>query len=62
MGTGDALIVFDKDWYVVAAVNYGMPINVTQSDGSIKAVPTMLGADPILAAGNNELHRVIRGL
>jgi uncharacterized protein YjiK len=53
LGKGDAVIVYDANGNVVAAMNYGTPISATQGDGTLKAIPTATGADGSLAGAGN---------
>jgi uncharacterized protein YjiK/methionine-rich copper-binding protein CopC len=58
LGKGDAVIVYDANGNVVAAMNYGTPISATQGDGTLKAIPTATGADGSLVAIGNHAGAV----
>ncbi|GGP28129.1 SdiA-regulated domain-containing protein [Silvimonas amylolytica] len=58
LGKGDAVIVYDANGNVVAAVNYGAALSATQGDGTLKAIPTVTGADPALVAASNHAGAV----
>jgi uncharacterized protein YjiK len=54
LGKADAVIVYDANGNVAAAMNYGAPFDATQGDGTLKAIPTATGADPAaIAVGNH---------
>ncbi|GGP22313.1 SdiA-regulated domain-containing protein [Silvimonas iriomotensis] len=61
LGKGDAVIVYDANGNVVAAVNYGAPISATQGDGTLKAIPTVAGANATLVAASNHAGAVFTG-
>ncbi|MBB3182070.1 SdiA-regulated domain-containing protein [Variovorax sp. Sphag1AA] len=61
LGKGDAVIVYDANGNVVAAMNYGTPINATQGDGTLKAIPTATGADATLVAAGNHAGAIFVG-
>ncbi len=61
LGKGDAVIVYDANGRAVAAMNYGAPINATQGDGTLKAIPTAAGADASLVAAGNHAGAIFVG-
>ena len=61
LGKGDAVIVYDANGNVAAAMNYGPPINAAQGDGTIKAIATAAGADATLVAASNHAGAVFVG-
>lgn len=61
LGKGDAVIVYDANGNVAAAMNYGTPISATQGDGTTKVVPTATGADASLVAAGNHAGAVFVG-
>ncbi|MBB5189620.1 uncharacterized protein YjiK [Silvimonas terrae] len=61
LGKGDAVIVYDANGNVAAAMNYGTPISATQGDGTLKLIPTATGADPTLVAASNHAGAVFVG-
>lgn len=61
LGKGDAVIVYDANGNVVAAMNYGTPIEATQGDGTLKAIPSALGTDATLVAAGNHAGAVFVG-
>ncbi len=58
LGKGDAVIVYDANGNVAAAMNYGTPISATQGDGTLKLIPTATGTDPSLVAAGNHAGAV----
>jgi uncharacterized protein YjiK len=58
LGKGDAVIVYDANGNVAAAMNYGTPINAAQGDGTTVAIPTALGADTTLVKAGNHAGAV----
>jgi len=61
LGKGDAVIVYDANGNVAAAMNYGTPINATQGDGTLKAIPTAAGLNATLVAAGNHAGAAITG-
>jgi uncharacterized protein YjiK len=61
LGKGDAVIVYDANGNVAAAMNYGTPIAAAQGDGTTIAIPTALGADATLVAASNHAGAVFVG-
>jgi uncharacterized protein YjiK len=61
LGKGDAVIVYDANGNVAAAMNYGTPINAAQGDGTTKTIPTATGADASLVAASNHAGAVFVG-
>ncbi|WP_256701965.1 SdiA-regulated domain-containing protein [Burkholderia sp. SRS-W-2-2016] len=61
LGKGDAVIVYDANGNVAAAMNYGTPISAAQGDGTTRAIPTATGADTALAAAGNHAGAVFVG-
>ncbi|WP_283147846.1 SdiA-regulated domain-containing protein [Silvimonas soli] len=61
LGKGDAVIVYDANGNVAAAMNYGTPISATQGDGSLKAIPTATGANAILVTAGNHAGAIFTG-
>jgi len=61
LGKGDAVIVYDANGNVAAAMNYGTPIAATQGDGTTVAIPTATGADASLVAAGNHAGAVFVG-
>ncbi|WP_233828817.1 SdiA-regulated domain-containing protein [Paraburkholderia sp. ZP32-5] len=61
LGKGDAVIVYDANGNVAAAMNYGTPIAATQGDGTTVAIPTALGTDASLVAAGNHAGAVFVG-
>jgi uncharacterized protein YjiK len=61
LGKGDAVIVYDANGNVAAAMNYGAPLAAAQGDGTTKAIPTALGADAGLVAAGNHAGAVFVG-
>jgi hypothetical protein len=61
LGKGDAVVVYDANGNVAAAMNYGTPINAAQGDGTTKAIPTAAGADAGLVADSNHAGAVFVG-
>lgn len=61
LGKGDAVIVYDANGNVAAAMNYGTPIAAAQGDGTTKAIPTATGADASLVAAGNHAGAVFVG-
>jgi uncharacterized protein YjiK len=61
LGKGDAVIVYDANGNVVAAMNYGTAINATQGDGTLKAIATATGLDSTLVAAGNHAGAAITG-
>lgn len=51
LGKGDAVILYDANGNVAAALNYGTPVNATQGDGTTKVVPTATGANASVVNG-----------
>ena len=61
LGKGDAVIVYDANGNVAAAMNYGTPISATQGDGTTVAIPTANGANASLVAAGNHAGAVFVG-
>jgi uncharacterized protein YjiK/methionine-rich copper-binding protein CopC len=61
LGKGDAVIVYDANGNVAAAMNYGTAIAATQGDGTTVAIPTATGADATLVAAGNHAGAVFVG-
>nr|WP_318289987.1 SdiA-regulated domain-containing protein [Paraburkholderia sp. BL8N3] len=61
LGKGDAVIVYDANGNVAAAMNYGTPIDAAQGDGTTNAIPTASGADASLVAAGNHAGAVFAG-
>ncbi len=61
LGKGDAVIVYDANGNVAAAMNYGTPIAAAQGDGTTKAIPTASGADASLVAAGNHAGAIFTG-
>jgi uncharacterized protein YjiK/methionine-rich copper-binding protein CopC len=61
LGKGDAVIVYDANGNVAAAMNYGTPISAAQGDGTTKAIPTAAGANASLVAAGNHAGAVFVG-
>jgi uncharacterized protein YjiK/methionine-rich copper-binding protein CopC len=61
LGKGDAVIVYDANGNVAAAMNYGAPIAATQGDGTTVAIPTATGANPGPVAAGNHAGAVFTG-
>src|SRR5262249_23716453 len=54
LGKGDAVVVYDANGNVAAAMNYGEETNAAQGDGTTIAIPTALGTDSgLVQAGNH---------
>jgi uncharacterized protein YjiK len=58
LGKGDAVVVYDANGNVAAAMNYGPEINAAQGDGTTKAIPPALGTDATLVAASNHAGAV----
>lgn len=58
LGKGDAVIVYDANGNVAAAMNYGPSISATQGDGSLKVIPTASGTDATLVTAGNHAGAV----
>jgi uncharacterized protein YjiK/methionine-rich copper-binding protein CopC len=61
LGKGDAVIVYDANGNVAAAMNYGTPISAAQGDGTTVAIPTVTGADASLVAAGNHAGAIFVG-
>lgn len=61
LGKGDAVIIYDANGNVVAAMNYGTPISAAQGDGTLKTIPTATGADASLASAGNHAGAIFVG-
>jgi len=61
LGKGDAVIVYDANGNVAAAMNYGAALNATQGDGTLKPIPTATGLNAALVAASNHAGAVFTG-
>ncbi|HSD37444.1 MAG TPA: SdiA-regulated domain-containing protein [Rhodocyclaceae bacterium] len=61
LGKGDAVILYDANGNVAAALNYGAAISATQGDGTLKAIPTATGASAALVSAGNHAGAIFVG-
>jgi hypothetical protein len=61
LGKGYAVIVYDANGKVAAAMNYGLPLNAAQGDGTLQTIPTATGADTTLVDAGNHAGLVFTG-
>jgi uncharacterized protein YjiK/methionine-rich copper-binding protein CopC len=61
LGKGDAVVVYDANGNVAAAMNYGTTINAAQGDGTTVAIPTASGLNATLVAAGNHAGAAISG-
>lgn len=61
LGKGDAVIVYDANGNVAAAMNYGTPLAAAQGDGTTISIPTASGANASLVAAGNHAGAVFVG-